>query len=87
MKLFIENYVLPAIVVIICIGAMCLFGSQCVDFLGKELMWINYLCLAGLIAYTSFLTFFVIRMVDYYCEERELREEAEAKFKELYKEL
>lgn len=87
MKLFIENYVLPAIVVIICIGAMCLFGSQCVNFLGKELMWINYLCLAGLIAYTSFLTFFVIRMVDYYREERELREEAEAKFKELYKEL
>ena len=87
MKLFIENYVLPAIVIIICIGAMFLFGSQCVDFLGKELMWINYLCLAGLIAYTSFLTFFVIRMVDYYREERELREEAEAKFKELYKEL
>ena len=87
MKLFIENYVLPAIVVIICIGAMCLFGSQCVNLLGKELMWINYLCLAGLIAYTSFLTFFVIRMVDYYREERELREEAEAKFKELYKEL
>lgn len=87
MKLFIENYVLPAIVVIICIGAMCLFGSQCVNFLGKELMWINYLCLAGLIAYTSFLTFFVIRMVDYYREEREIREEAEAKFKELYKEL
>lgn len=87
MKLFIENYVLPAIVVIICIGAMCLFGSQCVNFLGKELMWINYLCLAGLIAYTSFLTFFVIRMVDYYREEREMREEAEAKFKELYKEL
>ena len=87
MKLFIENYVLPAIVVIICIGAMCLFGSQCVNFLGKELMWINYLCLAGLIAYTSFLTFFVIRMVDYYREERELREEAEAKFKELYKGL
>ena len=83
MKLFIENYVLPAIVVIICIGAMCLFGSQCVDFLGKELMWINYLCLAGLIAYTSFLTFFVIRMVDYYREEREMREEAEAQFKEL----
>ena len=87
MKLFIENYVLPAIVVIICIGAMCLFGSQCVNFLGKELMWLNYACLAGLIAYTSFLTFFVIRMVDYYREERELREEAEAKFKELYKEL
>ena len=87
MKLFIENYVLPAIVVIICIGAMCLFGSQCVNFLGKELMWINYLCLAGLIAYTSFLTFFVIRMVDYYREERELRGEAEAQFKELYKEL
>lgn len=87
MKLFIENYVLPAIVVIFCIGAMCLFGSQCVDFLGKELMWINYLCLAGLIAYTSFLTFFVIRMVGYYREEREMREEAEAKFKELYKEL
>lgn len=87
MKLFIENYVLPAIVVIICIGAMCLFGSQCVNYLGKELMWINYLCLAGLIAYTSFLTFFVIRMVDYYREEREIREEAEAKFKELYKEL
>ena len=87
MKLFIENYVLPAIVVSICIGAMCLFGSQCVNFLGKELMWINYLCLAGLIAYTSFLTFFVIRMVDYYREEREMREEAEAKFKELYKEL
>ena len=87
MKLFIENYVLPAIVVIICIGAMCLFGSQCVNFLGKELMWINYLCLAGLIAYTSFLTFFVIRMVDYYREERELRAEAEAKFKELYKEF
>ena len=87
MKLFIENYVLPAIVVIFCIGAMCLFGIQCVNFLGKELMWINYLCLAGLIAYTSFLTFFVIRMVDYYREERELREEAEAKFKELYKEL
>ena len=83
MKLFIENYVLPAIVVIICIGAMCLFGSQCVDFLGKELMWINYLCLAGLIAYTSFLTFFVIRMVEYYREEREMREEAEAQFKEL----
>lgn len=87
MKLFIENYVLPAIVVIFCIGAMCLFGSQCVNFLGKELMWINYLCLAGLIAYTSFLTFFVIRMVGYYREEREMREEAEAKFKELYKEL
>ena len=83
MKLFIENYALPAIVVIICIGAMCLFGSQCVNFLGKELMWINYLCLAGLIAYTSFLTFFVIRMVDYYREEREMREEAEAQFKEL----
>lgn len=83
MKLFIENYVLPAIVVIFCIGAMCLFGSQCVNFLGKELMWINYLCLAGLIAYTSFLTFFVIRMVDYYREEREMREEAEAQFKEL----
>lgn len=83
MKLFIENYVLPAIVVIICIGAMCLFGSQCVNYLGKELMWINYLCLAGLIAYTSFLTFFVIRMVDYYREEREMREEAEAQFKEL----
>ena len=83
MKLFIENYVLPAIVVIICIGAMCLFGSQCVNFLGKDLMWINYLCLAGLIAYTSFLTFFVIRMVDYYREEREMREEAEAQFKEL----
>lgn len=83
MKLFIENYVLPAIVVIICIGAMCLFGSQCVNFLDKELMWINYLCLAGLIAYTSFLTFFVIRMVDYYREEREMREEAQAQFKEL----
>ena len=87
MKLFIENYVLPAIVVIICIGAMCLFGSQCVNFLGKELMWINYLCLAGLIAYTSFLTFFVIHMVGYYREEREQREEMEAQLNECNKEL
>ena len=87
MKLFIENYVLPAILAIICIGAMCLFGSQCVIFLGKELMWINYLCLAGLIAYTSFLTFFVIRMVDYYREEREQREEMEAQLNECNNEL
>ena len=50
MKLFIENYVLPAIVVIFCIGAMCFLGSQCMDFIDKELMWINYVCLAGLIA-------------------------------------
>ena len=87
MKLFIENYVLPAIVVIFCIGAMCFLGSQCMDFLGKELMWINYLCLAGLIAYTSFLTFLVSRMVDYYREEREQREEMEAQHNECNNEL
>lgn len=87
MKLFIENYVLPAIVVIFCIGAMCFLGSQCMDFIDKELMWINYVCLAGLIAYTSFLTFFVIRMVDHYREERELREEMEAQLNECNNEL
>ena len=87
MKLFIENYVLPAIVVIFCIGAMCFLGSQCMDFIDKELMWVNYACLAGLIAYTSFLTFFVIRMVDYYREEREQREEMEAQLNECNNEL
>lgn len=72
MKLFIENYVLPAIVVIFCIGAICFLGSQCLAFIDKE-TWLNYACLAGLIAYISFLIFFVIRMVDYYREERKNR--------------
>lgn len=87
MKNVIVNYVLPAIFVLFCLGAIYLFGSQCINFIGEGYMWINYLCLAGLIAYTSFLTFFVIRMVDYYREEREQREELEAQLNECNNEL